>query len=436
MLILERERGFKKTYLYEEDIAVLKHLLLHQAMKTRNIIDYYLSISDRSEKGVSNRLSNLWNAGILRRHQVNISVYYYRVGVRGVRALVQLGHMTEDEAKYYDKLITNKKKLSHHDEAVSILANKTFIHCERSGYLDMIEQSPGYTHRLFGDNKLLSLEERNVVVPDWVFSKEDKHICLEVDTGTQRGSKINVKVNRYIKRAKQMLPQNQNLIVVFSVVDDTVDSDYTENRERRIASLKSTLPLFADLPENLIIYVETAKELPPLVERLLIVENFKSNDEQQEENYYFANRWLKMATQEFTKTHDVKLVEKDAVFLPRRNKKLDVELLFSLKDKRRGGGTNYYAVIYGDPASIKTNQIIRTTGARIKEVNELGLHPKIHVIVVYKEREYAVNDVFGEQLSCDLWKTDTRTWVRTTKEAPKMMKYISPFMKEWRYFIE
>lgn len=435
VVVLKKERGFEGAHLYEDDISLLNYLMIHQTMRTRNIYDFVLSLGDRHEVGISNRLGKLCRAGVLRKHQTSYSTFYYRLGLRGIDVLLSQGFINETEVGYFKKFIVNKKSLSSHDEAVSTIANQTYIHCKKTGYFNGLNQNPGYSHKLFGDNKLLVFEERNVIVPDWVFSKGDTHICLEIDTGSQRGTRLTPKLKRYIKRAQQLLPKNQKLIVIFSVVDNSVDPFFSDNRERRIASLKANLPPFIELPLNLVIYVETARDTPPLVERLLLFNNFKALEERKEERFYFIKEWVESLEAVLADTHHIEVLDLEKVLLPRRSKIVDFDLLLSLQNKRPGSAINYFAVIYGDPSSIATSQLISITGKRLKEVNQANLHPNIDILVVYDELEHATNDVHGEQLPCGLWKTDNKSWVRATEEI-KVIRFTGPFLKEWRYLGE
>lgn len=435
VLFLKKNPQYGGVYLYEDDISFLKHLLLHQVMRTKNIIEFYLTLSDRNEVALSNRLSKLYRAGVLRREKFSISLYYYRVGNRGLKVLLELGHIQEADVKYYDKL-TEKKSLSTHDDALSTLANKIYIQTQKKGYFDNLKHTPGYQSVLFGNNQNLAFEERNLIVPDWVFSNGDIHVCLEADTGSQRRGKISPKITRYVKRAEQLQAKNQKLIIIFSVIDDSVAELFPDNRERRISSLKENFPTFGSLPENLLFYVETASKTPNLVELLLLANNFKTLTEGKAERSFFSNDWLNVAEEGLSKDFEVTVIEKDRVFLPRRDKQVDFDLLLSLKERRVGGAEKYYAVIYGKSASLTTFQLIRTTGNRIEEINKTQQYPMIHILVVYDEEVYSVNDVYGLHLSCELWKTDTLTWARASKEAPKLLRYRRPYAKEWRYLGE
>ena len=441
VLCLKADRsGNRGIFLYDEDLFLMKQLLIHQSMRSPSIHDLLqsLSASPRNSNGITNRLGRLCAAGILVQSKAkvlvdggNLHTYHYRLGSRGVDALVTLGLLEEEEGERIYQLNTRLIVPNRHTKAASSIANQVYIHCYPKFDTHSFAHGRGAAHPLFSNTR--NILHRNLIVPDWVFEVGNRYVCLELDTGTQRKEPISSKFKRYVQRSEQLLEEGKELIVVFSVADESIMGDFSDNRKRRIASLKQMIPSFTEWPTNLTFHVVTASRTPPLVERLLsYAEPYSTH-----ERYQYADDWMRKVNQVLHDSYELELLNKDTLFSPRRRREVDCDLLVSFKPKQ-GGTEKTFAVIYGEEGSVITHHLIRANAKRVSSINESEQQNRFSILVCYDEEDRMLEDVYGQALPCEMWQTDSASWMKVmgTEESPAMKLVISPLKKEWRRFDE
>jgi len=437
VLCLKAERnGNRGIFLYDEDLFLMKQLLIHQSMRSPSIHDLLQSLSDtpRNSNGITNRLGRLCAAGIFvqMKEKVlvdggNLHTYHYRLGSRGVDALVAMDLLNVEEGARIYQMNNRLSVPTRHTKAASSIANQVFLHCYPKFDLSTFSHERGASHTLFSNTR--NEMHRNLIVPDWVFEDGNRFVCLELDTGTQRKDPISSKFKRYFKRSEQLLEEGKELIVIFSVADDSVMVDFSDNRKRRIASLKEMIPPFTEWPKNLAFYVVTANRTPSLVERLL------SYDEpfSPYERFQYADDWKRKAIHVLRDAFDLVTLDKDKLFSPRRRLEVDCDLMVSFQPKRGGRGKSF-AVIYGEEGSVITHQLIRANAKRVATLNESENQPHSSILVCYDVEDSMIEDVYGQAVPCDMWQTDSASWVKAMnlEEPPSMKVVVSPLKKEWR----
>lgn len=281
----------------------------------------------------------------------------------------------------------------------------------------------------------MSIEERNAVIPDWVFSNENLDVCIEIDTGTQRGDIISAKCDAYMRKAKQLKAKNVKLAVVFSVIDSSIEvlHNYSDNRSRRIASIKELVPPFSEWPDNLYFYVLSARRTPPLIERFLEYPEKMLIEKKTLERYYLADDLLRKMNYVLGDKNHLEEFNKESVFKGNRNKAVDCDLVAELST---GTNKQRYAVIYGQEGSVITSQRIEANEKRLFEVKERKEKVGVDMLVFYDERAAMEEDVYGRGVSINLWQTDFLSWVTAMNgegsEVPPVYLVVSPFKKEMR----
>lgn len=139
----------------------------------------------------------------------------------------------------------------------------------------------GINHYLLGnDNYTKEIEHRGLIIPDYVFEDDNKIVCIEIDTGTQRTQVISSKIQKYIKQANSKEFRNFDLHIVFVVVDNSISDTYETDRARRVYSLKSTFLAGFELPSNLHLYAINSIHSPTLISNILNPQNILETIEQ------------------------------------------------------------------------------------------------------------------------------------------------------------
>lgn len=454
--------GNRGVFLFDEDILLLKQLLIHQSMRATTIHEFYQALAQysmnesRNVNGITNRLGKLTAAGVLVQSRVKLRgsyfLYHYRLGTRGVDVLVELKIL---DASDKERVVDSSRKFaipSEHTEAMSHIANQIYISLYTNDTISEFTQTRGSAHKDFGHSRSQIDKIEENVVPDWVFTCGDTIVCVEVDTGSQRQHMIKHKYKSYIKHARRFIEAGKKVVVVFSVVDGTIFNRFSKNRDKRVSSIKQLAPPFnewvsyldektqimdsEEKPLDLQFYAVSAKQTANLIERILIgSQPFSSVD-----RFQYAEDWMRKARYVMGKDYVLESIEKEQVYLPRRDPIMDCDLVVSVKPKGRER-ERLFLVIYGEEGSVITYQLIRTNGARLSKLNEVERPNYGRLLVCYDEMINMKEDVYGQQLPCEMWQTDSDSWVKAMSEgqkaaAPEIMHVISPFKKEWRRFNE
>jgi len=439
--------GFRGIHIFPEDVLLLKQLLIHQSIRSTSIHEFFGSVEgvERNKDGVTNRLNKLSKAGIVKMKTERIRggnyfVYHYRMGIRGISVLVANGDITENDCKRAYETIRKIGIPSFHAIATSIVANRIFVECMDRGLMEKVSHSKGTAHELFGSPLSKGQHDSKGVIPDWVFYDDETVVCIEVDTGTQNGGIMTGKYKRYINYGKVLNEIGKKLIVIFSVVDQTVDNKVSDNRDKRVTSIKNYAPPFSEWSDSeelgIHFYSLSANRTPSLVGRIFTA---AEPSEVSERNQYAVD-WSEMATKVLRGKNSITPIDNDAIFNPRRNRRVDCGLLIAIEDvETYGKRKRLLAVLYGEEGSIETHQLISANVKRISAVNDTREHAELSLLVCYIESTNAEEDVFGSMPPCRISHTDFVSWITastTSAVAPDVLCIASPFKKEWRRFNE
>lgn len=443
---LLKEDKWNGIVLKSEDFLVLFQIYIHSSMRSPSIHEIFQMTygKERNSNWITNRLRKLVKAGLLEqmnesmgeRSQVaGMTYYHYRLNKRGYQLLVKEGIVREDDAQKVLVQSKRKKLPTIHTRAASYLANMIFLELMSEEKLDDFTHIRGSRHIHLGiAEETEKSDVLGLIVPDWVFERGDTIVSIEVDTGSQRGEKINDKYRMYSKTAKHLKSIGKTLVVVFAVTDMSI-MDFAlgkdlrkENRDKRIGSLKELFPLYTEWPDNLHFYVATARRVPEIVARLL------SNQEpaQSLDRMLDANTWYELVMNRLQDNREMNMEELSTVLLPNRNRQLDPEYVFSVKEGN--AVKERHLVIFGEEGSVRNYQYIRNNAHLTYQYNA---NPKqdvpLFTNVVYGTKKSAKQEVYGNDIYESIYFHDLETIKQDTaiqEQVIMKQKLISPFKKE------
>ncbi|OIK06464.1 replication-relaxation family protein [Bacillus sp. MUM 13] len=254
---IKNGKGLEGVYLDNEDLRILKFIWNQRLLTTRQIASYYHELKGITQKGVANKLRSWAKYNVLVaneyviRKQFGIHFKYYRIGKFGFEILKEEGLIQSKENVELDyKWFTNSIKNIEHFFATQEVV--TQLHC----YLLHTTFDSVFPLRNPHEN---ALAENQLVLPDWVVSKENTIVNIETDSGREQLTVIENKIKNYEFIAKKH-PEN-TYHILFSVIDDSFKSlMYQENREKRVAGIKNQMLTRPFLRiENLYIHVVPLK---------------------------------------------------------------------------------------------------------------------------------------------------------------------------------
>lgn len=437
------EKGNQGIILFKEDKFVMEQLVIHQTLRSLSIHELFQCQSDtpRNPNSLTNRIGKLRAAGLLvalKEKPIDVRgslyIYHYKLGSRGVDSLIDLGCLSVREGEQLKYILSNIRVApSKHTRCISHIATQSFIQSYKSGLMERAIHKRGSMHSIFTSSQILNKGRTPEIIPDWVFEKDSTVISIEMDTGSQSMSVILTKCKRYVCQAKKLEDDKKQLIVIFSVADDSVPGDYSSNRKRRIGSIKELIPTFVEWPRNLSFYVVPAKRTAPLVERLLsFVEPYSDGD-----RLLYAEEWLDKAELVLEKSYDSEPVSKNHYFNVNRNKKVDCQILLSVRMMRRESVRKIHAIISGEEGSVRTFQLIRANAARSLAASEIPNKEKMQILVCYADESSMTEEVYLQNSAAIVSFTNLDRWVQAMNgdgEVPEINTFVSRVTTERRTF--
>lgn len=285
---LEKHVPYKSLVLHSYEIDLLKHIYIHRQLRAPSVHELIKVLSGKNieSSNISNRLRKLVESGAVNRNKElihdmsgNFVRYSYRVGTRGLEVLKFLNIITKDQVRQYLSNPHNNKFPAFHNKVASTITNSISIALLKT-QIDF-RFCRGINHYLLGnDNYTKEIEHRGLIIPDYVFEDDNKIVCIEIDTGTQRTQVISSKIQKYIKQANSKEFRNFDLHIVFVVVDNSISDTYETDRARRVYSLKSTFLARFELPSNLHLYAINSIHSPTLISNILNPQNILETIEQ------------------------------------------------------------------------------------------------------------------------------------------------------------
>jgi len=440
-----KDRKWNGIVLKGEDILVLHQISIHSSMRSPSIHELYRMTyktggKERNSNWISNRLTKMVEAGLIERIEerlgnrgqaAGMKYYHYRLNRRGYEVLVSEGIIPKEKVESLLTQSKQKKIPNIHSRSASYLANMIFVELFNQDSNNHYSHVRGSRHNYLGiAANALKTEIYGLIVPDWIFEGDDIVVAIENDTGTQRGDIILKKYRHYKKVAEFFQTIGKTLIVVFAVTDITVmdlaiGHDLKgENRHKRIGSLKDVFPLQNEWPNNLHIYVATAKRVPKLVAKFL------SSQEPLEEGYksVYVPGWFNLTLDRLPSNKEMVEEDLDNVMTPNRNRQLDAGFLFQLR--KDGFTQERHLVLWGEEGSVRSYQFIRNNARLTYQYNS---NPRqaipLKVDVIFMDKESADEDIYGNDTYHSVYFRNVEELLKREKTI-SIQKLISPFKKK------
>lgn len=443
---LKKSGKFCGIVLHDYEIILIEHTYIHKIMRATSVHSLLSFLSKRNMRPVtiSNRLSKLVNSGVLARLEEKISDmsgnfvrYYYKLGIRGYSLLEAIGYLSENQATKQVKYNQAIKLPSFHTKAASVICNEIAIKCLNDVFTAETLMSRGANHYEFGTYAEVSKEMKGIIIPDYVFELDNVYVAIEIDTGHQRSHIIKSKYERYKKKAFSLKETEKSIMVVFVVVDDSVASEASSERDKRIASLKNMFPPFNEWGKNLQFYAVQATNAPRLIVNLLS----KRAPAEKESRQFMCEDWI----------DSVVAIEQGRItaeryspseFTNKRAEHVNADVM--TKFTEAGRYPKSFGLLYMQEGSVMSYQIYRANLLRMQNYNDNAW--KIHdihrysLMLIYEDMVNVKNDVISSQIPelSHVFMTDSDTWFRKQLNqsnefiVPEIYEMVSPFKKEKR----
>lgn len=268
LLKLEKTPKYTGAEIKESEFILLKTLSDVKIFSSKNVHLYYRNLhsSQRSPTAISNRLTKLVDAGVLKRMskptKYNTLLHFYKLGDRGYRILEQEGYLTSKQVEVQKKYQYAIKVPPPHNEGVAACIIHLMATLQKKEVpLEVIKTSQ---RGELSSHFLMNVHQRVLaeIVPDWVMETEEYLICLEIDTGNQSHSVIRNKYNRYRAFLTRKKPEKTLLVIFVSLDKDTP-------RIKRVGGLKGAFPPMEEWPEKLELMVLPSSRLSDALIRIL-----------------------------------------------------------------------------------------------------------------------------------------------------------------------
>lgn len=381
----------------------------------------------RNPSAISNRLSKLVQAGVLKRiakptEYKNIFNYYYKPGNRGYWVLEQAGYLTTKQVEVSKKYRYATKIPPLHNASLSACIVHLMATMEKRGIpLNLIKSSK---RGELSSHFLMNASSRQLaeIVPDWVIESEKYLICLEIDTGNQSHSVIYSKYERY--RAFLIRKNTEKPVLVIFV---SLDKSRKVNspRLRRIGELKSAFPPPEEWPQNLELFVVPSSRLSDVLIRVLSGK-ISIDLEMQEE---LCNTWAVKLIEQFS-SFQLRSLPKDRgeIFM---NGKMNGTILMSVLSTTTWSKISL--ATYVEEGSVKSHWWLRKVIERSKSMKSVNGGDNLIINVIYETSEGAEGDVLGIKPFGKMCGVDLESLNSASQEKwsyPFMFQFLTPYTKK------
>ncbi|WP_084242424.1 replication-relaxation family protein [Planomicrobium okeanokoites] len=403
--VVESTSRYKGIHVTERELELLKYIYEFNVFPAINFHRLYNagSTKPRTSQAISIRLSKLVKSGVLiqlksevfQNAEPRLPTYAYRLGVRGFDLLIKEKFLSVEEGERAKSYGNKLNMPTTHNKMVStVFALLVERLIQQGESLNSLQVGSFRGERHTGINKANGLTGYSPIIPDWVFETKDNIICLELDTGSQKMSTINMKFDRY-KRITAHL--NKPLIVIFSV-GLSIKEELLTPKEKRASSLKDFFTEHTEWPSGFELYVLPTYRTPDLLNKL-IRGKVKSSKLYSKGA---ANNWLNYAREASNDrlTYSMnKQEETNSLFF---EDSYDLDLVAELI---RGEKREQAGLLVMEEGSVRSYQKARTNMIRINNWNtQRALYEsKTSLLLVYEKHISGVHDVLPIQPLCNLF---------------------------------
>ena len=420
------------------ELTFLYHLYKHRSMASSVIHELLGELYKQKphRNVITNRLRRLIKTKILIRDEEmiggirgGIKRYQYRLSRRGYLALADIGIVNREEMEKYISAVYRLKAFSMHNRSATMLASRIAYTYLTEKELHNVAFFRGSYHPDIIDN---FASGKTLIVPDYVFENDNVFVCVENDTGSQRGPFIQEKFEKYQELAKTLAPRK--LHIVFSVVDDSLFEELGVDREKRVASIKQAFPSTSLWEDNLESYYNPETSYGMFNKNLLLDKCPLNLFERQDK----VDSCLSIVRKQLGESYSYENLYADDVFFASRDRLLDGDGIFRLNRWDGAGAT--ISVVYAEQGSIRDVQVMREQVKRMELLKDsyTGMKNVHHfrVLILYETEEVLKKDVRRLPVSPNIYVASIESWRKWSEgESYTWYKVNSPYrLKEMEGF--
>ena len=423
MYLLEVGDNKKGVQLKQTELELLKKLLHHRLLTTSQLYSLYSSYVDVSYISFCNRLKKLYSMDIINKKEYTLGqkgfyFNYFRIGKRGVDALVANEFIEHDAADEYEdvKKGFNAKNIDHYLAIQELVVD--VLKCGEQKREQFQSIHPWKVPYIDKHSK----EDEKLVIPDWIIKKGNKYLNIEMDTGSESLSTLKEKVKRYMNLAEQK--PNQKHVVLFVLLDEsfTTRQKYGD-RTVRVGNVKQSLINTKGIEgSNLDVYVVSLSNASNIAYQLLIGETPLDMGSRRME-VDIAVQTLEQLNSVFDYQFDALDAGKIYIDAP---SELHADGAYALKNPS-GYTVDTVLLVYmcnGDVKSLNRLDYLY----RSLENNRFGINIS-RIIAIYKDEHSLKSDVIGRKYN-HVILGDNATWGENLDEQPIFYSQVSPVRKE------
>jgi len=414
------------------ELTFLYHLYIHRSMASGVIRELLEELYEHKPRKnvISNRLGRLVETKMLIRDEElvggicgGLKRYQYRLTRRSYQALADIGLVDREDMEKYLRVASRLKAFTVHNRSATMLASRiahTYLSEKELHDVTFCRGSnhPRVNQGVFGGNV------KGFSVPDYIFENKEVVVCIENDTGSQRGGIFQEKFERYQEVAKMISPRK--LYIVFSVVDDSLFEELGEDRKKRVASIKQAFPSSLLWEDNLYSFAVSAKDAAILVKDLLLdkcpLNIFERMDK--------VDSWLSIVSKQLGETYSCDNLYYDDIFFASRNNSLDGDGIVRIK--HWDGSEATISIVYSEQGSIRDLQVVREQLNQIEMLKEsfIGMKNMHHfrVLILYETEEALKKDIRRLPVTSYIYVASIESWRRWSEgESYTWYKVNSPY---------
>ncbi|MGN7299760.1 replication-relaxation family protein [Ferdinandcohnia sp. SAFN-114] len=373
--------------LSDDEFLMLKLITESKFLSVDQIYSFISRSNKTNKKSLRDKLVRWASLDVLAVNPVylgrnGVKVYYFRIGSKGIEILIKNGYAPKD---WYDLRISDffREKQQLHTIATQEMVTNTLILLD---YNEQITSKPASSISLWNN------EGNKIIIPDWIFSKDNHYLNIEIDTGSQEHDVLKDKITNYIQLAEKYPEQNHS--VLFVVVDESLPvlEVKHKNRDKRVGNIKQTVIEQTEQLniENLNLYVVSLYRAHGVAARVLLGET--PLDTQQIGIEVTTIQKVLEYNNKFKDEYDVNTINGDSIYMYHTPSHLYADLILSVSNKAKTIQEKVFVVLLeeGYMTGLKKLHYLHS-------VMKSELREKVDKIIgVYKRKEEMEHDRLGE----------------------------------------
>ena len=431
--VMKSTSRYTGIHLTGKEFEIVKYIYDFNVFPAGNIHRLFNSglKNPRSKHAISMRLGKLVKSGILFQLKTDFPKqgenrpphYAYRLGSRGLELLMQEKVITEKEVERRKKYAPQLNMPTPHNKAISTIFTELverLIRSEESFDSLQCQYFRGDQHKEISYAN--SQTGYSPVIPDWIYDTKDQIICLELDTGKQTNSIIEVKFDRYKRLARYL---KKPLVVVFSVGLSTLAAGDSP-KEKRVGSLKQLFSEHTEWPDNFEVFVLPSYRTTDFLYKML--KNRATATTLTAKGV--TNSWLNYSRQVSKQKDFYRIAQNENLnrLLIRDTYNLDFLTELLLENTIIPIG-----LLYMEEGSVRSYQKARANMRRIQTWNN-QFEPMASLFLVYKDVSNGFNEILALQPLCRTFIVNVEEVINAAKSKeqifPSIIKILTQYTRE------